>query len=503
MEPKKMKIPKKKKATLSTIDKSRRLQQSTRTRRSKATDLSKALVGNKRKCIPPLSVLERMYEDSDEEMAETPAVNSDPQQNKSSLAIDANLTSAQPTSSTSSNVPISPTTAKKYADELLKILDSEAPPPQPVIPMKRYKKPKVPYIVGCTERPKVQESKNLTVFKGDDYGITSKTNAMPNDCDVDEPGFYSGGYNLCKSAFNAQANEIAARLLSVDNSPINVGCDSDDTVVYEVIHPPNRFSPQPSTSRDDETMFKNDLKLDRYFNNKNVIKKDEPPAEVIVLDDAEDHLAKTPGEAVNTKPNVCVKSEIDTVIEIEDDVNEISNVSKSANDVKEESKRCVQAHDSPIIVDGTNLNSLNGNMIIDEIDLTNIDVNDLISKSKSLINRHRKRNTLYVINVVPTEVAVPVPTDNTESVKMEQVTDKNIQQSKCKSPVNEEPPCKKPFLGTCPICLDNLSESTIASTTCGHLFCLDCLKQVVKPKFKKCPTCRKRLTGAGYHKIYL
>ena len=53
----------------------------------------------------------------------------------------------------------------------------------------------------------------------------------------------------------------------------------------------------------------------------------------------------------------------------------------------------------------------------------------------------------------------------------------------------------------CSICLDEMVNP--ASTTCGHIFCEECIKQCIKTA-KKCPQCRKRLTAkSAYHRIYL
>lgn len=60
-------------------------------------------------------------------------------------------------------------------------------------------------------------------------------------------------------------------------------------------------------------------------------------------------------------------------------------------------------------------------------------------------------------------------------------------------------------LGDCPICLDPLTSAGIASTICGHVFCLPCIQTAIKANGKKCPTCRKALKGAGggYHQLFL
>ncbi|CAL9144484.1 unnamed protein product [Musa hybrid cultivar] len=53
---------------------------------------------------------------------------------------------------------------------------------------------------------------------------------------------------------------------------------------------------------------------------------------------------------------------------------------------------------------------------------------------------------------------------------------------------------------TCPVCMDALVEP--ASTICGHIFCLKCIKASVQAQ-KKCPTCRRQLTMKSFHRVYL
>ncbi|CAH0699235.1 unnamed protein product [Spodoptera exigua] len=69
------------------------------------------------------------------------------------------------------------------------------------------------------------------------------------------------------------------------------------------------------------------------------------------------------------------------------------------------------------------------------------------------------------------------------------------------------PPSPEPkrSLGDCPICLDSLASNGIASTLCGHVFCVNCIKTAIRQNGKKCPTCRKALKGpnGGYHLLYL
>ncbi|KAM3967913.1 uncharacterized protein ACR2FA_011464 [Aphomia sociella] len=55
----------------------------------------------------------------------------------------------------------------------------------------------------------------------------------------------------------------------------------------------------------------------------------------------------------------------------------------------------------------------------------------------------------------------------------------------------------------CPICWDDLGNNPLASTKCGHVFCLKCLEQCLRIE-QKCPTCRGKLKGSNaYHPLYL
>ncbi|GBG66852.1 hypothetical protein CBR_g70729 [Chara braunii] len=52
----------------------------------------------------------------------------------------------------------------------------------------------------------------------------------------------------------------------------------------------------------------------------------------------------------------------------------------------------------------------------------------------------------------------------------------------------------------CNVCMEALKDAT--STNCGHIFCRLCITEAIKAQ-KKCPTCRKRLTAAQTHRIYI
>ncbi|XP_013176018.1 PREDICTED: uncharacterized RING finger protein C548.05c-like [Papilio xuthus] len=58
-------------------------------------------------------------------------------------------------------------------------------------------------------------------------------------------------------------------------------------------------------------------------------------------------------------------------------------------------------------------------------------------------------------------------------------------------------------IGSCPICWEELGKNPLASTKCGHVFCLKCLEKSLKVE-KRCPNCRIMLKGASaYHRLYL
>jgi len=59
-----------------------------------------------------------------------------------------------------------------------------------------------------------------------------------------------------------------------------------------------------------------------------------------------------------------------------------------------------------------------------------------------------------------------------------------------------------PFGVECPICLDMPASGNLASTVCGHLFCLSCISQVTE-EIGTCPRCRRQLCRDDYHRIFM
>lgn len=62
---------------------------------------------------------------------------------------------------------------------------------------------------------------------------------------------------------------------------------------------------------------------------------------------------------------------------------------------------------------------------------------------------------------------------------------------------------KSNSFGECPICWEALGKNPLASTKCGHVYCMKCIERSLQSE-KKCPTCRSSLKGkAAYHPLYL
>ncbi|KAL2717044.1 E3 ubiquitin-protein ligase RNF4-like [Vespula squamosa] len=54
----------------------------------------------------------------------------------------------------------------------------------------------------------------------------------------------------------------------------------------------------------------------------------------------------------------------------------------------------------------------------------------------------------------------------------------------------------------CAICLEELqSKRKPTTTSCGHIFCEECLRKVIREK-KKCPTCQSKITQKSCTRLY-
>lgn len=54
----------------------------------------------------------------------------------------------------------------------------------------------------------------------------------------------------------------------------------------------------------------------------------------------------------------------------------------------------------------------------------------------------------------------------------------------------------------CAICFERLEDQDVATTICGHLFCLACIEKSIE-KHNVCPSCKKSITKNDVHRVYL
>jgi len=76
----------------------------------------------------------------------------------------------------------------------------------------------------------------------------------------------------------------------------------------------------------------------------------------------------------------------------------------------------------------------------------------------------------------------------------------NTLDSPATAPAAKEKSPEKQFRHSCAVCLEDVKAPH--STTCGHIYCGECIKNSIKI-FKKCPTCNKKLKISHVHPIYL
>ena len=55
----------------------------------------------------------------------------------------------------------------------------------------------------------------------------------------------------------------------------------------------------------------------------------------------------------------------------------------------------------------------------------------------------------------------------------------------------------------CVICMDVIKSKEMASTTCGHVFCYDCIRECLNHTPRRCPQCRTSLRPTQVHRLYV
>ncbi|CAH0405799.1 unnamed protein product [Chilo suppressalis] len=611
------------------IAKSKQLVQKIKTNRSftksrirTANDNGQRLCGNG-KPMPSLADLEKMFDDSDDDAEETKVNNT-------------NLASPETKSDTCSTPIIteaklkSPDTIKKIADKMLDfisnlpdpvVLLNEGPPP-PVIPQKKRKKSGIPYIVGNTERPRVPSKPTTNFCKGDaDYGINL------NDVDTDEDEHpkqrakRTKTAKYSKSIFNAKSDEIAATLKEFDDANSHGSSDSNKTVAYEYFSPitcgrPQSFSPLPSTSKDNETIHKNDIRFNESFVNQSLSEETDDleiinqPSETIIIDDFTE--LRKPSTAFTSECIMINDSAPSEIINNDNVASNLSHIDCTDDSIEIIENNPSNIDDSVIPVDdyycSLDLSQPNNSDIIEVID-----VDDVIAENKAVIEKYCKSNYKNHVTLVDTiqsnNIETPVRCVNIDDSTVEpviEVTEQEIlsprmneslarlitaarqnilpncnvlstvtvatnlneansdsvfrnilnsndaasamlqcSKQNCQSHDHQKEMCILSFfksmndiakkyqnnmnniqqvvssptpsqmetntnpaptskgLGDCPICMESLLNVAVASTRCGHVFCMSCISAALTVSGKRCPTCRKPLRGKGFHQIFL
>jgi len=114
----------------------------------------------------------------------------------------------------------------------------------------------------------------------------------------------------------------------------------------------------------------------------------------------------------------------------------------------------------------------------------------------SLRNGRPERVRIQPVTIVPPIVPINISDDGEEEVQ------KHVKKRKHGHPSNSNnlPVEVKEVKLTCAICMDSMKEET--STICGHIFCRSCIMSAIQFQ-KKCPTCRRKLSMANIHRIFL
>lgn len=339
--------------------------------------------------LPSLAELEKLYEDSDEELI---TIQDSPEKTTPKES------TQEPEVKVNENKLLSPTTIHKISERLMNIItDLTDPneifnvdaPPAPVIPPKKRKKPEEPYIVGCKERPKLEQNPNTNFCKGDEqYGVDASS-AEP-ESPPHKRAKKSKIPPYSKSIFNAKTDEIVERLTKNDVNSGELHYDSSDsnkTIEYtasKMSSPKEQsFSPLPSTSKDRETFFRNDELFNQSLRENTLDEEITPPETTpnqtekiiatIVIDDDEDdvEITETPQvaslEAKKIKPD-----------------GNPSNVSSSA-----------QSHDQNNLNDANDHDPYTDLTVPDDVITDNaieLDVDDVIAQNQAILSKYKANN---------------------------------------------------------------------------------------------------------------
>ncbi|KAF9416730.1 hypothetical protein HW555_006043, partial [Spodoptera exigua] len=422
------------------------------------------------KPLPPSSVLKQMFNDSDDD-------NDTNNQNNNTTNANQNLcTPATPDKllSDNDNKPnqISLSLVKEISQKMEKLIENISDPsellsvldlepidsrPPPIIPPKKRKKPEVPYIVGCKDRPQVPSRASTKFCKGDsDYGISS-SGADPED---EEPkqkrAKKSRIKNYSKSTFNALSDEISKKLTENESGNVSdCSSDSNKTIEYDFTPyqppKPRPFSPIPSTSRDRETFIKNDERFNESLKGIEAMEQCSPHKEKATEHEQEQkpmHNVKLE-ETTATEQSSQNENEVEIIdvpydtIEIDDYsdsfsqktiINEVEEIdliqimepqgNKVPPNPKQTTSNLTNDEDCIVITNETiNEDSRETIIIEDEYSSINeftlnnekydscIDVDEIINENKSILEKWKNKTKEF--NKITTVIEVPDDSSNT------------------------------------------------------------------------------------------
>ncbi|XP_063549187.1 E3 ubiquitin-protein ligase RNF4-like [Cydia strobilella] len=162
------------------------------------------------------------------------------------------------------------------------------------------------------------------------------------------------------------------------------------------------------------------------------------------------------------------------------------------------------ANNSDSVIDLTSSFTLANHCHLDNA-IINLDTDDsLREENVGTVGRARSRRKRRYSRTRATQQAdTPILDLCTPEAKNKKSTKSKIESGKVA--ILDETPAKRPkqSLATCPICFEEFCGQALASTNCGHVFCLACLATALKAK-PQCPTCRTLLRGKfKYHPLFL